>query len=579
VVGHELGGMGALGGLVGIWVVVTLLWAWWRRPEVYAAFAYWDNKAGRSDAFANAWWLEQQRDPGVGGRLHVLKQQRLLESALTSLNKEIVLPDLRWLVMPLLVLVGLYFVPPVGGWKVVEPGLSADAKKLAGEEGRRLEERKLDKEKLEGLTEVEKQELQKLQQKVDETAQSLQKDGSQSAREVLSELEKRARDAERLAEKMRAGDAAWASESMVMEMRRHADTAELGDAVAARSADNTARHADVLADRLKDGNLAADTSRRFVETFKEIGDAAKPEDKDRTVGQHVIAADRNLTQSLPQEAGAEMRALADKMRTLAQREKTRQQLENLAQQLRDSGSSIAGQGQQGGMQELAGKTDNAQAGQQGSLGQSPSMQSMPNAPMMSPMQMPGMNAPNAPGQQGQGPQGQQGQGPQGQQAQMLTPVPGDSPQGKSMQVMPDPGGKPKEGKPMLIAPVPGAPPPSPGQQPNAVAIIGVMPGMSQGGLDAGHGKADLGKQPPTGRSGPGQAGLVDAQRNAEGTSSVRTVEGQVRQEDASRGSEATVLEAISAEESALDDAALPVARREQVRRYFNELRRRFEGGS
>ena len=36
------------------------------------------------------------------------------------------------------------------------------------------------------------------------------------------------------------------------------------------------------------------------------------------------------------------------------------------------------------------------------------------------------------------------------------------------------------------------------------------------------------------------------------------------------------LDAIAAEENALDEAALPAARREQVRRYFTELRKRFE---
>ena len=37
-----------------------------------------------------------------------------------------------------------------------------------------------------------------------------------------------------------------------------------------------------------------------------------------------------------------------------------------------------------------------------------------------------------------------------------------------------------------------------------------------------------------------------------------------------------IAEAIQAEEVALDESALPTARREQVRRYFHELRKRFE---
>jgi hypothetical protein len=36
------------------------------------------------------------------------------------------------------------------------------------------------------------------------------------------------------------------------------------------------------------------------------------------------------------------------------------------------------------------------------------------------------------------------------------------------------------------------------------------------------------------------------------------------------------VETIHEQEAALDDAALPPSRREQVRRYFQELRKRFE---
>jgi hypothetical protein len=57
---------------------------------------------------------------------------------------------------------------------------------------------------------------------------------------------------------------------------------------------------------------------------------------------------------------------------------------------------------------------------------------------------------------------------------------------------------------------------------------------------------------------------------------MRSVEGGARKEDPTRSATPTTLEAIQAEEAALDEAALPPARREQVRRYFNELRKRFE---
>ena len=408
------------------------------------------------------------------------------------------------------------------------------------------------------LDEQERKELEKLQQKVQETAKALQEGGAKTSREVLSELEKRARDAEKLAAKLGAGDDAWASEQMVAEMRKHADMAELGDAVASKSAESTGSHAQQIADKLKDPKLTNETRDRFADTLREIGKQAQPEDKDRTVGQHVMGADKNMVQALPQEASKEFQALADKMKTLAAREKAREQLEKLAQQLRQSGSDIAGQGTQG-MQQLAGNQGQQGQGQQS--GQSQKMQALQNAPQMQSMQMPSFS--NAP-------QAQQGTG---QQMNMMTPVPGTGQQGKPMQLAPAQG-KPGGGKgsqPMLFAPVPGMPP---GQQGN-IAMLGMTPGMSQGGLPPGNGTTAMGNA-PTEKTKAGQAATVNAQRNADGASSVRTVEGQVHQETAARTAQATAIDAISAEESALDDQALPAARRDQVRRYFTELRKRFE---
>lgn len=250
---------------------------------------------------------------------------------------------------------------------------------------------------------------------------------------------------------------------------------------------------------------------------------------------------------------------------LAQRERTREQLEKLAQQLRDAGSNIAGQGLQGGMQKLDGGQNHGGEQGQGASGQGQPMMAMPNAPTASPMQMPGG-------------QGSQGQSMQGQSVPMLKPSPeGTGQDGKSVAVMPVPDGKSskdekKEG-PMLFAPIPGEPP---GEPPDAVILMEGGSSGSRGGLDAGLGSSEL-KLEGGAKGSAGQRGMVDAQRNAEGLSSVRTVEGQVRREEATRGVEEMMLEAIATEESALEDAALPAARREQVRRYFQELRQRFEG--
>lgn len=134
---------------------------------------------------------------------------------------------------------------------------------------------------------------------------------------------------------------------------------------------------------------------------------------------------------------------------------------------------------------------------------------------------------------------------------------------------------------MLMAPVPGQ---KPGDKPPEMLVIGPPgePGEGPsitlnmpGGRDPGVGKADLNAD-PTAKQDSARSNVVNAQQNNEGQSSVRAVEGGTRQESATRSATQTAVDSIQAEEEALDDAALPPSRREQVRRYFNELRRRFE---
>jgi hypothetical protein len=336
--------------------------------------------------------------------------------------------------------------------------------------------------------------------------------------------------------------------------------------VANKSPEGTGKEAQSIADKLKSFELSIETRDRYTETLCEIGKQAQAEDKDRTVGQHMIAADRDMAQTLPQDASKEFQALADKMRTLAAREKAREQLEKLAQQLRDSGSNVAGEGTKG-MQQLAGSRDQKGGQGAGSQGQQ-GMMSLANAPQMQPMQMPGLGNPM------QQPPGSQSQPGAGQQLQMLSPSQGKGQDGKPLAVSPGDGkpGKQNKDGPMLFAPVPGGDP----NQPPSAMILGAGPsGVTPGGSDPGNATSRP-DGAPTEKAKPGQSVTADVQRNAEGVSAVRTIEGQAHQEQTVRHSQSTVFEAIAAEEGALEDAALPPSRREQVRRYFNELRERFE---
>ncbi len=573
----------ALGGFVTPVIGVLLLLAWgagclgwalWKKADEYSALAFWDQAAARGDAFANAWWFEQKADDKRtrGQEFHLSAQRRLLPEALPNLAKDVTFPKPGWLPLLPLLFGGLMAIPVRQDTRLPDPKLTEEAQRVAREEGQKLADKKLEADKMQSLTAQEKAEVEKLQAKVEATAKALEQQKGQTAREVLGELERRAREAESLAEKLGAGDSAWASAEMVAEMRKHADTSTLGDAVSDKAPEMTSKEAQDLADKLKEPELATETRDRFAETLREIGKQAKPDDKGRTVGQHLIAADKDLAQTLPVEAAKEFQALADKMRTLAAREKAREQLEKLAQQLRESGSNVAGEGTKG-MQQLAGSQNqkSPQSGQ-GAQGQQ-GMMNLANAPQMqgqgTQMQMPGLS--NAP--QGQG---QQGQGMNGQSLQQMSPSSGKdgkSGDGKAMAITQGPSkpGQNKSDSPMLFAPIPGS---DPNQPPDAV-MFGQGPGSNPAGSDPGNATADL-KGEATEKTKAAQTAAANAQRGTDGRSTSRTIEGQMHQEQASRGSQTTAIEAIAAEESALDDTALPPARREQVRRYFTELRKRFE---
>lgn len=170
-------------------------------------------------------------------------------------------------VLPAVLLV-LYFLPGSAGWLLPEIELTSEGEKTGRGRGKKARREKswmpaswMD------LMRKRKKELEKLQAKIDETAKSLQEGNPETARDVLAELERRARDAERMAEKLGAGDAAWASEQMINEMRKHADTAEIGDAAASKSAENTGKQAQQLADILRDEKLTNEAHERFEETL------------------------------------------------------------------------------------------------------------------------------------------------------------------------------------------------------------------------------------------------------------------------------------------------------------------------
>lgn len=559
-------------GLV-VWLAGCLGYVWWQRPGEFSALALWDQAAGRREAFASAWWFEKHAEEGENARAHINAQREVLAQAWpASLKQDLPLRPDRWLALPLLIAILGSFISIITAPPSEVVVMDQDMTRKAAEEAKKLAQTDWEKKKLAGLKDEESKQVDDLKQKLQKTASALANAGGKDARDVLAELEKRAREAEKLAEELGSGKEPWASEKLINAMRQHADTADLGDAVAAKNAQTASQAAEALASQLKSPQLNAEAKERMNETLKDAQQQADKEDRKRAVGQNVLAAGDQMQQGKPAGAGEEFQKLADKLRDLALREQSRKELQQLAQQLRDSGSNIAGQqdSSNGAMQQMS------QAGQ----GESSQQQGQQSAPQTGQAQN-GQQMLNPPGtgqagQQNQMQQPQEGQG-QGQQQQPMMSMGQGQPGQAGKQ------GQPGDGQPMLLAPVPGGAKPDDkaptiiitgeGAPPDPNGSMLTMPGN---GLPPGKGKADLNNAPTTKQSTDNQR-VVRAQQGNEGQSTVRSVEGGTRNEQSTRTSTQTALDAIQAEEAALDEAALPPARREQVRRYFNELRKRFEG--
>lgn len=554
---------------IALWALLTLGWTFWRRPGHYSILALWDRAAGRREAFANAWWFESRANLTEAQRSHILVQQELLTGAMKSLPKDLPLHFHRHLWLPpVLALSGLLLARTLD---TAGPVILVDAamQQVARDEAARLARAEWQKKNLKGLTADEQAELEKLRQNLRQTAEDLEKAGGRDARDVMSSLERRAREAEKLAERLSADKETWASEKLIQSLRQHADTADLGDAVAARNAGQTAAAAEALAEKLKSPQLSNETRERLNETLKDNERSAEKQDRTRPVGQHVLSASGQMQAAKPAEAGDEFQKLAEKMRDQARRDKAQKEMEKLAQQLRDASSRITGQNQAGSMQQMAGSQ---QAGQQS--------QAQAQSPQVGKTQNPG-SSPQSPQMSGQ----PQLQPPGMGQQQMLqqNPVPGTGQQQRMM--MAQPGSKnqsPRDGQPMLLAPIPGQ---QPGEKPPEALLLGPqgpnpqdgpMIGIATpGGKEAGLGKAELNADPTSRQDSVNQA-VVAAQQNNEGSSSIRSLEGGARQESAARSASQIAIEALSVQEEALDESPLPPSRREQVRRYFTELRKRFE---
>lgn len=619
-------------GILGLWLALGWLRGRLRRPDPLTALAILDRRGGWNDRFSSAFsFLDGTQAPArssrrpsggspassgstgprspmdAGASLHLEKAGRLLPGALATLRDALPLPSLRrvW-ILPLLALLfamsPLLRKPLASGDRPLSEGMRTAAAEQADSirrEGSKIAE-------LDSLAEEERGELDKLRADVEQLADGLEATGGKSATEVLADVEARARAAERLAGKLGLADDGWASEEMLREMSQHPDTADLAAAVQNREAPDAARESLALHRVLDNPDIASETAERITSALDRTMEKATGEDRAKPVGERVGNASRKLLDRQPRTAAREFEELAKHFREVERRERARDKLENLAEKLREAGSQIGGKELEK-MNQLAESGREKQAspssrglqpldsnplqnqlqqpppGAEGPTGPAGALASSPNG-RQSDAPVPGAAAPQPgegegtsgvqPGESGEGEPGVEGE--QGQT--LSAPVPGEKQAGDQPGQGLAQGEETRDGQGeggALMAPVPGAENGAPVPGSGAGQLSSASGQGAQGGNEAGSGSAAM-FEAQSDILEASREGRVMAQINRDGGSTTRAVEGGARSEEAELARREVVADFLAVEEQALDGQSVPRTRREQVLRYFSEIRRQFE---
>ena len=537
-------------GAVLVWAAAAALMASRRRPGGTGALAFWDEVARRNEMFVSAGCFEHSTSPTPFERLHINRARAALESELKSLSRVLPVPvSARALIAPAAFLAFL----ASGAFRMPRPledlPLTADARARAREAADAIEEKGALLDPLAGLDEEERKALDRIKKSLEDAAAKMKDLEGATPREVLEDLERRAREAEKLAEKL-GGDEQGLSEAFISELARHADTAPLAEALRAGDAERIASEAEKLKERLDTRpEMSIDERRRVEEALSKALGKATRSDMETVVGKGSSRAHDALRRDRLREAADEFEKIAEHYRRASERERAQRQLNRLAENLRRSGSRIFGRNQ-AGMRRLAMRPGsprgNPGAGQPMPLG-APRPGSLANLPIGS-------------GRLGR-PRGARFGTPMPGMGNC--PVPGTGMPGAMPGMMPGAGG----------APIPGT---GAGQGFGYGQGFGMGYGAGNGGLEAGHGSAGYGNT-PTSPHAARTTGVVAAPPG-EGDSESRMVEGESHGEGSSRSARELAIEFVRAEEEALDEEPLPLSRREQVLRYFTGLRRQIEDG-
>ncbi len=537
---------------VPVWVIAIMVIAWSHRPSPARALARWDHAAGRADGFLNAWDFEHSATSAPFALAHLAAMRQLAVSATHRLHTEL---PLRWsrdaARRAVLAPVACLVLALAGAWSVLPPLpeaqlAAAERERFAttttvlAEEAKRLAE-------LAGLTTSEKTTAEDLAKRLAAAKAEAESKGL-TAHEALAAMDRLAKDAEKLAEQL--ADAPAASAALLDELAKHADTAALAEALRSGDLAKAAAAAEALAAKAARTDTSLEEQRRLEEALKAATAAAEAAGDTGAVAKALAAAKEGLAQQRQsqqeaqsgakpgakqgaQQAGKALSSLAKSLASSATRKQAAKQVQQLAQRLRAGGGKVLAAGAKPGNNPKSNSPVSNQPFK-------------PNAKpaMPTPGAKPGNSSASKGGKPGSGSCNGSGPGGSG------TPVPGSQPGGGS-------GAGAGSGSGSAQTPVPGM-------------GMGLAKGAGRGGTKAGRGHVDRSMAPSAVRPTV-DGGTVDAaQGNGDSTS--RTVAGSEHGEDSALPATATPAALIDAEERALDAEPLPLARREQVKRYFALLR-------
>jgi hypothetical protein len=206
--------------------------------------------------------------------------------------------------------------------------------------GRELAKRTVSLEALHGLSDAEKKRLKHLQSELEQTGQQL--DRAKTPKELLEELERRARDAEKLADLLRSEDLGALSTEMLSELERNADTSDLGAALREGDLGRMAEEARLLSARLGNRKLTLEEQQRLEEALKRALEAAKERDRKNPAAKSLEEARKRLAEGDRDGASRQFDELADRYGRAAQRAEVQKRLRDLARNFRGAGPRILG---------------------------------------------------------------------------------------------------------------------------------------------------------------------------------------------------------------------------------------------